>query len=149
MLLYRVISSPEDYAILKKDVDTLYSWVHKNSLTLNALKCKFTRLRKNSVSVPSPTLNEQPLERVSSYKHLGVNITENLVWSAHVEGISRQILGLIYRQFYTWSSPQALLQLYTSLGRPHLEYASHVWNPHLIKDVDQLERVQKFALKVC
>ena len=74
------------------------------------------------------------------------------MWSAHVEEISskaRQIVGLMYRQFYTWSSPQALLKLYTSLVRSHLEYASQVWNPHLIKDIDRLERVQKFAVKVC
>ena len=155
MLLYRVINSPVDYTILQKDVDTLSSWVHKNNLTLNALKCKFmvmSRLRTKSVPVPSLTLNEQPLERVSSYKYLGVNITENLLWSAHIEEISskaRQIIGLMYRQFYTWSSPQALLQLYMSLVRPHLEYAAQVWNPHLIKDINRLEQVQKFALKIC
>ena len=83
-----------------------------------------SRLRTKSVTVPSLTLNEQPLERVSSYKYLGVNITENLMWSAHVEEISskaRQIVGLMYHQFYTWSSPQALLQLYMSLVRLHLE----------------------------
>ena len=30
--------------------------------------------------------------------------------------------------------------------RPHTEYASQVWNPHLQKDI---ERVQKFALRMC
>ena len=33
--------------------------------------------------------------------------------------------------------------------RPHLEYAVPVWDPHLIKHTALLERVQKFALKVC
>lgn len=33
----------------------------------------------------------------------------------------------MYLQFYNWSSPQALLQLYISLARPHLEYASQVY----------------------
>ena len=27
------------------------------------------------------------------------------------------------------------------------EYAGQVWDPHLHKDIDQLERVQKFALR--
>ena len=98
MLLYRVINSAEDYTILQKDVDTLSSWVHKNNLTLNVLKCKFmvmSRLRTNSVPVSSLTLNEQPLERVSSYKYLGVNITENLMWSAHVEEISSKARQIV------------------------------------------------------
>ena len=31
---------------------------------------------------------------------------------------------------------------YISLVRPHLEYASPVWSPHLTKDIQALERVQ-------
>ena len=30
-----------------------------------------------------------------------------------------------------------------------LEYAVPVWNPYLIKDVQKLESIQRFALKVC
>ena len=33
--------------------------------------------------------------------------------------------------------------------RPHLEYAAPVWDPHLQKDIDKLEKVQKFALRMC
>ena len=43
----------------------------------------------------------------------------------------------------------SLLQLYTSLVRPHLEYATQVWDPSLIKDIQKLESVQKFAFKLC
>ena len=39
--------------------------------------------------------------------------------------------------------------LYQSLIRPHLEYACSIWDPHLKKDIEKLECVQKFGLKVC
>ena len=42
-----------------------------------------------------------------------------------------------------------MLQLYTTLVRPHLEYAAPVWDPYLVKDINQLEDTQKFALKIC
>ena len=43
---------------------------------------------------------------------------------------------------------KCLKQLYLSLVRPHLEYASQVWDPHLSKDRCALEKVQKFACKL-
>ena len=43
----------------------------------------------------------------------------------------------------------ALLQLYLAYIRPHLEYAAPVWDPHQQGLINSLERVQKFALKVC
>ena len=33
--------------------------------------------------------------------------------------------------------------------RPHLEYAVPVWDPHLTKDINALEAVQRFACRVC
>ena len=42
-----------------------------------------------------------------------------------------------------------VLKLYLALVRPHLEYASQVWSPYMLKDVQLLEKVQKFALRIC
>jgi len=39
--------------------------------------------------------------------------------------------------------------MYLALVRPHTEHASQVWGPHLQKDINQFEHVQKFALHVC
>ena len=41
-----------------------------------------------------------------------------------------------------------MIRLYKSFVWPHLEYASVVWSPYHLGEVKQLERVQKFALKV-
>ena len=62
---------------------------------------------------------------------------------------ARKILGLIYRRFCEHAEPSALLQLYMSLVRPHLEYGCHIWDPHLQKDKVMLENVQKFGLRIC
>jgi len=59
------------------------------------------------------------------------------------------LLGLIYRRYYQHADSNTLLQIYTALVRPHLEYASPVWSPHLSKDINSIEDVQKFALRIC
>ena len=42
-----------------------------------------------------------------------------------------------------------MAKLYLSLVKPHLEYGAQVWHPYLSKDVNALEKVQKFGLRIC
>ena len=39
--------------------------------------------------------------------------------------------------------------LYVTQVRPHLEYAIPIWDPHLSKDIEAIESMQRFASKVC
>jgi hypothetical protein len=153
MLLYRAINSPEDFTILQEDINTVNNWVTRNYLKLNVAKCKFMHIsrRRQCHPVPNLLLDGVHLERVTSFKYLGILLNEDLKWSSHVESVcnkARKILGLIYRRFCD-ADPSALLQLYLSLVRPHLEYGCHIWDPHLQKDRVLLENIQKFGLKVC
>ena len=92
-----------------------------------------------------------PIERVFNLKYLGVCLSHNLSWKSHILQISkkaRKQAGIIYRTFYKYSNPVCLKQLYLSFVRPHLEYATPVWDPYCSSHVDILEKVQKFALRI-
>ena len=111
-----------------------------------------SKLRGRSIPSQQMMLLDQPMDRVSTYRYLGVIISEDLSWSPHIEKIiskARRLVGMLYRNFYQWSSPDSLLKLYLSLIRPHLEYAVQVWNPYLVKDIQKLEAMQRFALRMC
>ena len=56
---------------------------------------------------------------------------------------------MIYRKFYGYSNPVTLLKLYLTVVRPNLEYASSVWDPSQKVQVDALENVQNFGLRMC
>ena len=65
------------------------------------------------------------------------------------ETVEHVLVSLLYRRFYMHASSSTLLKLYTNFIRPHLEYSSAVWNPYLKGEIEALEKVQKYALKVC
>ena len=154
MLLFKPINNAEDFMLLQGDMNSLVQWSTSSFLTFNPEKCKFmivTR-KRNLVHSPSLFLNGQAITRVFHYTYLGVTLTSDLSWSKHIHGLctkAKKMLGLLYRTFYLHTSTSSLLQLYTSLIRPCLEYACEVWNPHILKDVEKLENVQKFALRLC
>ena len=92
------------------------------------------------------------IQEVKSYKYLGILITADLWWDVHISGIclkAKRLLGLLYRKFYRSVDSAFLFRLYLSLVRPILEYACPVWDPYTFKNIEQLESVQKFALKIC
>ena len=51
------------------------------------------------------------------------------------------------RHTFTTSSRVARKRLYITLVRSHLVYCSPLWRPHLIKDIEIFERVQRQATK--
>ena len=129
-------------------------WFISNFLSFNAGKCKYMIVsRKQSPIIPSNPLKlfGNPMQRVNCYRYLGLLLTTNLSWSAHISTIctkAKNILGLIYRRFYGSVNQTTLKQLYLWLVRPHLEYACQIWDPHLVRDKKMLENVQKFGCKL-
>ena len=92
------------------------------------------------------------LAKVLSVRYLGVQINSDLSWSTHITNLcikARRFIGLLYRRFYKNADTQTLLQLYKTFIRPELEYCSIVWDPYLAKDIEVLEKVQRFGLRVC
>ena len=154
ILLYRRINNDSNYHLLQQDIDTMETWLLQNHLQLNAAKCKYMTISRKH----SPPLNYQlsivnhRMEKVTEFKYLGVWLSDNMSWSTHIETSSTRALkqvGLIYRKFYQYSSPECLQQLYLSFVRPHVEYAVPVWDPHCSNHVQTVERVQTFTLKMC
>jgi hypothetical protein len=97
-------------------------------------------------------LNGSQMTRIQSYKYLGVQITSDLMWSDHIVKIcnkTRRLIGILYQSFYKHSTPTTMLKLYSSFIRPHVEHVTAIWDPFLKKDIELLEGVQKFDLKVC
>ena len=103
-------------------------------------------------SPPQFHILNKPLDRVSSYKYLGLLFTPKLSWSPHILSIikrARHLIGLFYRHFYRSCPSSTLLSLYKSLVLPILEYSCIIWNPLPTAGLSSLlKSVQHFALKL-
>ena len=149
-----VIKTRADYVYLQEDVNSISTCIEQKYLQFNTTKCKLmfiTRKRANSLP-PPPLTNGVVLNRVFCYKYLGVTFSSDLSWSPHITNCcnkTRRLIGLLYRRFYRCTNSPSLLRLYKSFVRPHLEYATIAWNPHLKGEIEAIENVQKFSLRVC
>ena len=120
------------------DIDALSDWISAHKLQFNCDKCKCMLVsRKRDPTMPITLLvNGQPLERVYSYKYLGLLLTSYLSRSAHISTIcskARQQIGILCHKFYRYSDMETLKRLYVAFLHPNLEYVTVVWDPHSLK----------------
>jgi hypothetical protein len=128
----------KDSEDLQKDLQKLTSWQNKWQMRFNASKCYVTY-----------KLCDQTLEIVDSHPYLGVHLQNDMKWDtqvAHATSKASRILGLIKRNLSNCSE-QLKSTAYTSLVRPHTEYAATAWDPHTKAHCKQLERIQRNAAR--
>ena len=90
------------------------------------------------------------MERVNTYKDLGLFTATNLSLNQHLDKITAQanrVLGLVKRTCRDLKDIDTMNTLYCSLVRPLLEYSCETWNPHTKRNIDKLEAVQRRATR--
>lgn len=150
--LYKPIIDSADLVSFQSDINTIHDWFCCNHLTANASKTKVMVISTKKDPFPNLNLllNNQPIERVSSAKFLGIWITDRLSWNLHIENIcskARKTIGFLHRSFQ--SAPISTRRtLYLALVRPILEYGSTTWHPLNKSLTNRLESTQRFACRV-
>ena len=95
-------------------------------------------------------MNAKVLKKVLEEKDLGVIVTSDFKVGrqcAEAAKKGNRILGMIKRTF-SCKSKLIMKNLYKSLVRPHLDSCVQAWRPHLKKDIEVLEKVQRRANKM-
>ena len=152
--LYHSINTPSDSFLLQEDFSRVISWCQVNDMSLNLNKCKVMSFTRSSLLLTHYFIGNYELEKVSSFKDLGVLFDGKLRFNLHIDACvvrGMSLLGFIKRWSREFDDPYLAKRLFTTLVRPVLEYGVVVWFPCFDCDITKIESVQKqfllFALR--
>ena len=134
---------------LQQYINKINDWTKTWLMSLNVSKCKVMHFGRSNPRMKY-TLDGYELEQSEAERDLGLQVTTDLKSTRqanYAASKANRMLGLLKRTFisrdlYLWK------KLYMIYIRPHLEFASAAWNPHLQQDIDTLEKVQWRATKI-
>lgn len=148
--VYLTIKNQTDCDSLQKDLDILQVWEKTWDMEFNPSKCEVLHISKSHNPIISNyKLHGEILKPTTNAKYLGVTISNNLNWNQHIQNITskaNRTLGFIKRNIKT-KHQGIRTTAYNALVRPQLEYASCVWNPHTQSNIQQVEKVQRRAVR--
>ena len=150
------ISCLEDCQLLQDDLYRILDWSRRNNMKLHEQKFELLNHlhAKNSVLSELPFYTEtlsyhvsseivlQPVEKV---RDLGVMVSSDLAWSAHIGSMvsnARSKLSWVFSVFKT-RDRVVMTTLYKSLVRSLLEYCCPLWNPGKVTEIQLIEGVQR------
>ena len=83
---------------MQHELDYISNWCEGNYMKLNPKKCKELRVNFQRVlpDLAQLTIDGTPLETISSYKLLGLQIQNDLKWNEHVDIITKKAAKRFY-----------------------------------------------------
>lgn len=137
--------------VLNHDLAVISAWAKQWLVAFNPIKTEAVLFTcSNIFQNPSLIFDNILIKFVENHKHLGLTLSSNAKWHAHIENIISsvsKILGIM-KSIKFKIARKALNNLYNSYMRPLLEYASVVWDSCTIYEKTRLEQVQYEAARV-
>ena len=147
---FRKIDSQYDQLQLQRDIDNMVTWSNTWLLKFHPEKCTMMNIGGKCTPNFDYSMEGHILNYSLCEKDLGVHIDNKLSFEKHITSAinkANRILAIVRRTFDTIDK-EIFLNVYKGLIRPHLEYASSVWAPHLMKHIEAIEGVQRRATKL-
>ena len=96
-ILYCNIDQNVDEDTINNELAKIWEWLIANKLSLNTKKTKYMVFHTNqrNVTYPNLVINNTIIERVSHFNFLGIMLSYNMTWDAHINHISKKICCLV------------------------------------------------------
>ena len=144
--VYREIDSDTDVQILQEDLRIMSEWLNKWLLKFHPQKCiRIAIGNENMVHSYDLPLEDgvYQLEQVQKFKDIGVTVDSLKSLKQHIYrkiDAANKIIGII-RKSYKYLDTELFIPLYKCLLRSHFDYAVTMWDPYILKLIDDIESV--------
>lgn len=143
-----------DESAYRAEVERLLGWCSENNLSLNIKKTKelIIDFRRKQEQHPPLFINGEEVERVSSFKFLGTNISDDLTWSKNTQSLVKKSQRRLYflRSLRKVNlSQQHLVSFYRCTIESVLTYGICIWYGSCsVAEKKALQRVVNSAQKI-
>ena len=146
-LLYNGCSEVEIHNKIMNDIDEILEYFKENGLLLNIKKTKIMYLgskRKFMDRALPLYINNHEIERVNTFKYLGLIIDDEMKWDLHIKNLVaelRKIVGIMFK-ISKFTPVEIKLNMYYAFIHSKIQYAIMVWgntNKKLLKTVQVLQ----------
>ena len=140
---------------LQRDLKYFKQWCDRNQLTMNIKKTKYVvlGLKSQTRKIVNHTLciNTKRLEKVSSYKYLGLTLDMNLNYNKHLENCLRLISHKAYllSKIRMYIDMNTAITIYKTMILPVIEYGDVIYDGTNQKLLGNLQTSQNLILRIC
>ena len=137
------------------DIITFKSWCDRNQLTMNIKKTKYVifgmKSQTRKIGNHVLFLNNNRLERVTSYKYLALTLDMNLNYNKHLENCLKLISHKAYllNKIRMYINMHTAVTIYKTMILPVMEYGDVIYDGANQKLLKNLQNSQNRILRVC
>ena len=151
--LYIIVENPQSAAIvLNADMQKIDSWADMWLVKFNPSKSEsFIVSRKlNKPYHPPIYMGNTQIAEVNTHKHLGIILSHDCSWHAHIEYIKEKAWQRInmMRRLKFILDRKSLEIIYLSFIRPVLEYGDTIWENCTEYEKKELDKIQNEAARI-
>ena len=143
--------------LLQQDLDRLVDWCSDNKVTINSKKNKYCLygMRSNvkqSKSIDTLlSLNNNILDRVSSYKYLGFILDEHLNFNKHITELCNLVTHKLYllSRIRKYLTTQACITIFKTMVLSVIEYGDTIYSGTSEGNLNKIDKLFYRGLRIC
>ena len=153
--MYITGNSQTTTPLLQRDLSNFKNWCNRNQLTMNIKKTKYVAfgLKSQTRKLKDHELFIQnyKLERVSSYKYLGIVSDMNLNFNKHLENCIKTISHKAYllSKIRHYINEKTAVTMYKTMILPIVEYGDVLYDGTNQKLLLDLQTAKNRILRIC